>query len=39
MITVGFGDVKPVSDNEIIYVIIMTLLSTVSFAYTVNIIG
>ena len=39
MMTVGYGDIRPVSELEILYVIIMTLLSTVSFAYTVNTIG
>lgn len=39
MITVGFGDVTPISNYEVIYVIIMTILSTMVFGYTVNTIG
>lgn len=39
MITVGFGDIVPVSDEEKVYVIFMTVVSCGVFAYTVNVIG
>ena len=39
MTTVGYGDIIPVSRNEIIYVIFMTLVSSGVFAYSVNTVG
>lgn len=39
MITVGFGDIAPITVSEKIYVMIMTLISCGQFGYTVNIIG
>ena len=39
MITVGYGDVTPVSLYEKIYVIIMTFVSSGIFAYTINKVG
>lgn len=39
MTTVGFGDVAPVNNTERIYVIIMSLVSSLMFGYTVNTIG
>ena len=39
MATVGFGDITPISINEKIFVIIMTLISCAQFAYTVNTVG
>lgn len=39
MITVGYGDIIPVSKYEIIYVILMTLVSSGVFAYSVNTVG
>lgn len=39
MITVGYGDVYPVTTIEKVFVIIVTLLSCGVFAYAVNAIG
>ena len=39
MITVGYGDITPISNNEKTYVIFMTLCSSGVFAYTINTIG
>lgn len=39
MSTVGYGDVTPKAEPEIIYAIIMTFVSSVVFAYTINTIG
>ena len=39
MITVGYGDIHPYTNEEKIYVIIMTLISCGIFAYAVNTIG
>ncbi|KAL4460796.1 hypothetical protein ABPG72_016603 [Tetrahymena utriculariae] len=39
MMTVGYGDVVPVTNYERIYVIFMTLLSSAIFGYVVNTIG
>ena len=39
MLTVGYGDVVPVTPLEKIYVIVMTLFACCVFGYTVNIIG
>ena len=39
MVTVGFGDIRPISDVEKIYVTGMSLISSLVFAYTVNTIG
>ena len=39
MITVGYGDIVPKTSIEKLYVIFITLLSCVVFAYTVNTIG
>jgi len=39
MITVGYGDITPQTSKEIIYVLFMTLLSTGTFAYSINTIG
>lgn len=39
MITVGYGDIKPISDSEKMFIIFMTLLGSVIFAYVVNTIG
>lgn len=39
MITVGYGDITPISNYEVIYVIVVTILSTMVFGYTVNTIG
>ena len=36
MITVGYGDIVPVSDNEKIYAIFAMLLACGVFAYTMN---
>ena len=39
MITLGYGDLYPVTTLEKIYVIIVTLISCGVFAYAVNAIG
>lgn len=39
MITVGFGDITPISVKEKIYVIFMTIISCGVFAYAVNTVG
>ena len=39
MMTVGFGDVIPVSKNEKIYVILVTIISSGIFGYSMNTIG
>ena len=35
----GYGDISPINDAEIIYVIIISLLSTGIFAAFINTIG
>ena len=39
MITVGYGDIKPIAIPEKVFIIFMTLLGSLLFAYTVNTIG
>lgn len=39
MITVGFGDISPVNDLEIVLCIISMLLASGVFAYTINEFG
>jgi hypothetical protein len=39
MVTVGFGDIKPITNLEKIYVTGMALVSSLIFAYNVNTIG
>ncbi|KAL4449975.1 hypothetical protein ABPG74_015094 [Tetrahymena malaccensis] len=39
MITVGYGDIKPIADSEKMFTIFMALLGSVVFAYVVNTIG
>ncbi len=39
MMTVGYGDIAPVTQQERIYVIIMTLTSTFIFGYAINTVG
>jgi hypothetical protein len=39
MMTVGYGDISPVTQRERIYVIIMTLTSTFIFGYAINTVG
>jgi len=39
MVTVGFGDIKPTTDPEKVYVTFVALTSSLIFAYTVNTIG
>ncbi|KRX08536.1 Cyclic nucleotide-binding protein [Pseudocohnilembus persalinus] len=38
-VTVGYGDIHPVSQQEKLFVIVFTLISCGQFAYTVNTIG
>jgi len=39
MITVGYGDITPVSVKEKTYVVFMTLISCMVFAYVLNAVG
>ena len=39
MITVGFGDIVPISNVERVYCIFMTVIASGVFAYTVNTVG
>ncbi len=39
MITVGYGDICPITPNEKLYTIIVTLLSCGMFGYSMNTIG
>ena len=39
MVTVGYGDITPSTINEIMFVIIFTLLSVTVFGYIINTIG
>lgn len=39
MVTVGYGDVRPIAQSEKIFVILMALLGSVVFGYVVNTIG
>ncbi|CAD8181119.1 unnamed protein product [Paramecium pentaurelia] len=39
MTTIGYGDITPVNLTERLFCIIMTLISTATFAYSVNSIG
>lgn len=39
MITVGYGDLNPVSINERVFVIIITVISCGVFGYAINAIG
>ena len=38
-ITVGYGDILPVSNTEKVYVIVNTLISCGVFGYAINSIG
>lgn len=39
MITVGYGDIAPVSINEKLFAILMTVIACGMFAYAVNTVG
>ena len=39
MITVGYGDITPISANEKLYVIFMTLTCCATFAYIINTVS
>jgi hypothetical protein len=39
MITVGYGDMKPIAPSEKIYIMAITLIGSGVFGYTVNTIG
>jgi len=39
MITIGYGDITPITTIERIFVILITLLSCGVFAYSLNQIG
>jgi hypothetical protein len=39
MVTVGYGDIKPIAVSEKIFVMFMSLSGSLLFAYTVNTIG
>lgn len=36
MMTIGYGDIGPITTNEKIYVIVMTIISGGIFGYCVN---
>lgn len=38
-LTIGYGDISPVTDVEKLYVILIAILSSVVFAYTLSNIG
>lgn len=39
MTTVGYGDITPISNIEKAYIVFITLVSSIIFAYSVNTIG
>lgn len=39
ILTVGYGDIVPVTDNEKVFVIVMSLITSGVFGYTINSIG
>ena len=39
MVSVGYGDITPITMNERIFVIVAMLISSLIFAYIVNRIG
>jgi hypothetical protein len=39
MVTVGYGDIVPITNMERIYTILMSIISCGVFAYSVNTIG
>ena len=39
MTTIGYGDITPQNSTEKVYVIVMAIVSSGNFAYTVNLIG
>lgn len=39
MITVGYGDIYPISTNERVYTIFMTIVSCGVFGYCINKMG
>jgi voltage-gated potassium channel Kch len=39
MVTVGYGDISPITPPEKIYTIFMAICSSANFAYIVNTIG
>lgn len=39
MITVGYGDITPVTFVEKVFIMVMTLISCGVFAYIVNTVG
>ena len=39
ILTVGYGDIVPITNNEKIFVIIMALITSGVFGYTINSIG
>ena len=39
MVTVGYGDITPISMYEKIFTIIMTIFSSANFGYILNVIG
>lgn len=36
MMTIGYGDINPISNNERLYVILMSIISGGIFGYCVN---
>jgi hypothetical protein len=39
MVSVGYGDITPINNSEKIYISVMTIFSSMNFAYVVNTIG
>jgi hypothetical protein len=39
MVSVGYGDIKPINKKERIYISMMTIFSSMNFAFVVNTIG
>lgn len=39
MITVGYGDITPISSIEKLYVMVITIIGSGIFAYSINTIG
>lgn len=39
MVTIGYGDIHPVNIYEKLFVVGMAFISSVLFAFTVNLIG
>lgn len=38
-LTIGYGDIAPVTDAERLYVVVIAVLSSIVFGYTISSIG